>query len=221
MSAQKQVSQMLSSRQQRNRKRLIISACVLAVALLAAALVQRQRMAAYTAFAANEQVRNRTARPPEAVFGTTAPSALSREPATASREPDVPQTKDTADVRNFIERWRSTIARGDIEAHVNCYAAKVDRYFRQRNVPRSQVLRDKKRLFQLWPIFHRYDISDVQVAPAGAGRVRVTFRKTWDVRSTSRRFAGDEKERLMLAKTAGGWQIVSEEELKVYRVSRR
>jgi hypothetical protein len=160
---------------------------------------------------------------PRAVFGvehlpvaTTTP-APSQEP-----EPGEPATgrsreleADTSEVNHLLSRWRRAVITGDINAQTILYAPRMDRYFRQRNVSRDLVRREKVRLKEMYPQITRYDISDVRIESSKDSEKVVSFRKDWDMRG-ERRFAGAERQRLKLRKISGDWKIVSEQDMKVY-----
>lgn len=202
---------------QRNRTKLIISAITLSGVLIGGALLERQRRPP-------DEQRGRMAEPSSPIFGGPPPVQHDERPSAtgASPAPRRASAASEADVRRFLERWRRTLETGNVEAHVALYAPVVQRYFRERNVSRARVEKDKRRFLQLWPSVERYSISDVEVGePLAGGLVPVEFRKEWDFRSANRRFEGAERQRLLLQRTRGGWQIAGEQELVVYRARRQ
>jgi hypothetical protein len=213
----------------RNRLKLLISACVLSGVLIVAAVAQRNHIPGDPF--APEQARARaddTARP---VFGNppeppqpqqTAPAPVAQADAPAATVGTVEQAAGRevpADVLGFLERWRSTLARKDLDQHVATYAPRVDKFFRKRRVSRDQVRREKAQMIAKYPDFNKYDLKDVRLESRRGNRAVVTFRKDWDT-SGSSRFAGSERQRLTLRRTGESWQITGEEELKVYWVRR-
>ena len=144
-----------------------------------------------------------------------AASKANTEENTTGSASDVP-----GGVQAFLDEWRDTLIAGDADAQARLYAPKVERFFTKTGVSREAVRREKASLLARYPTFHKYDIRDVRVEEMKGDRARVTFDKEWDARGTGR-FAGAERQRLTLQRTAaGGWQIVREEELKVYWVRR-
>jgi ketosteroid isomerase-like protein len=229
---------MLAPYERRNRRKLLISAVTLAGVLIVAGIAQRNHRPGDPF--PSEGTRARTERPAAAapdqrpVFGsgTSRPDPLSMDPlpretpaAAASDEqpPEAPAKRDAvpADVLGVVERWRSSLERRDLETHVNTYAPRVDRFFRQRRVSREAVQREKVRMLERYPHINKYEIHDVKLESMNKDRAVVTFRKDWDTSGDgSRRFAGSERQRLTLRRTGGEWKIVSEEELKVHWVRR-
>lgn len=190
---------------QRSRRKRIIAASVLGVVFLLAALLQLWREPHGPSFVATASTQ-----PPKerAVFGGE--SSRTRARAVSSIPPEI---------LDFLEQWRSTMVGGDLQKHVSLYAPVVDRFFRERNVSREAVRQEKKRMLDRYPHFDQYDLRDVKVDFAGDNRALVTFRKDWSARGV-RRFAGSELQRLTLQKDSAAWQIVSEEELRVFWVRR-
>lgn len=124
-----------------------------------------------------------------------------------------------ADILGFLERWRTSLIRGDMAAHVDTYAPRVERFFRERYVSRERVRDEKRRLLERYPNVNRYELRNVKLESRTGDRAVVTFRKDWDT-SGRERFAGSEAQRLTLERAGATWQIVREEEIKVYWVHR-
>ena len=227
---------MLAPYERRNRRKLLISAFTLAGVLLVAGVAQRTYKPV-DAFP-TEGTRARTEPPatgpdqrPVFGSGTSRPDPLSQDPLpreTPAAPPDAQAPEATAkrdgvpaDVLGVVERWRSSLERGDLATHVNTYAPRVDRFFRQRRVSREAVQREKVRMLERYPHINKYEIHDVKLESSNKDRAVVTFRKDWDTSGDgSRRFAGSERQRLTFRRTGGEWKIVGEEELKVHWVRR-
>src|SRR5688572_14104593 len=123
---------MLAPHERRNRRKLLISAVTLAGVLIVAGVAQRNYQPVDPF--ATEGTRARTEPPAAApdqrpVFGsgTSRPDALSQDPlpretpaaAPAEQTPEATAKRDgvPADVLGLIERWRSTLERGDLATH--------------------------------------------------------------------------------------------------------
>jgi hypothetical protein len=124
-----------------------------------------------------------------------------------------------SDIRAFLDEWTSTFIHGDIEGHVNLYAPRVDKFFLKRHVSRAAVRAEKVRMLRRYPRFERYEVRDIKVDRVTPDQAVVTFRKDWDARGLHR-FAGSELQRLTLSRRSGAWQIVSEQEPRVFWVRR-
>jgi hypothetical protein len=212
----------------KNRLKLLGSLTVLAAVLIIAAIAQygRGQQAGQTSVAAS------TPNPqPRAVFGE---GPLPRVTASTPQKPSLPEIeqerestrsrvtdsgKNLAEIHSLLNRWRTSTIDGNVDAQTILYAPRMEHFFRQRNVSRQIVRREKARMKELYPTINRYDISDVRIESAAKNQAVVTFRKDWDMRG-QRRFAGAERQRLKLRRMAGDWKIVSEEETKVFWVNR-
>ena len=84
--------------------------------------------------------------------------------STRSRVSDA--EKELAEIQGFLNRWRTSTIDGNVDAQTILYAPRMDHYFRQRNVSRATVRREKARMKELYPTVNRYDISDVRVESA-------------------------------------------------------
>lgn len=163
----------------------------------------------------DDVARERSAPPaddrPTPAQNSPAENAPTRATETASALP--------ADLSGFLDQWRRTLIDRDLDAQVALYAPAVGRFFNKRNVSRDDVRSEKKRFLNRYPEFVKYDVSDIRVESMENDRAVLTFRKEWDARGRNR-FAGAERQRLTLVRDGRNWQIVGEEELKVYWVRR-
>jgi hypothetical protein len=223
------------------RRKLMASLAVLGVVLVIAVIAQfTGRSTRANPYAATRTPEVKTAEKPggRAVFGTEQPTgarearpdptsatlprpvepANEAEPSTRGRATE-PVTSTSAGIDQLLDRWRDTVAKGDLEGQTELYAPKLERFFRQRNVSNAQVRKTKAQMMALYPTVNRYDISDVKVESNNGKEAVVSFRKEWDMKG-QKPFSGAERQRLKLRRIAGDWKIVSEEETKVYWVKR-
>lgn len=125
----------------------------------------------------------------------------------------------TEGVRQLLDRWVASTKAKDLQTQADLYADVVERFYNARNISRSEVLADRRRMFETYPRINRYAIDKIRIESNDGRRASVTFDKHWDT-AGQRRFSGSERQRLVLQHTPDGWKIVREEELRVYRVSR-
>ena len=207
--------------QAKSRFKLLGSLAVLVAVLVIAAIAQfgGDELRGPSAVAPSPQNPQ-----PRAVFGEGPPPPV-KPPVSDNIETESIRSrasdtgKDLAEIHGLLNRWRISTIDGNVDAQTILYAPRMDHYFRQRNVSRATVRREKARMKELYPTVNRYDISDVRIESAAKNQAVVTFRKDWDMRG-DRRFAGAERQRLKLRRMAGDWKIVSEEETKVYWMNR-
>lgn len=197
------------------------SLIVLAIVMIIATIAQ------FTGTRAAGPYKTKAESGPRAVFGDTRPQPTdeSARPRAEVKEDESSRSRTETDaagtpqITDLLNRWRDTVVRGDVMAHTILYAPKMDKFFRQKNVTRAMVQREKARMMELYPEVKRYDISDIRVESNRGNEAIVSFRKEWDMRG-ERPFSGAERQRLKLRRISGDWKIVSEEELKVYWVKR-
>ena len=226
----------------RSRRKLMVSLAVLAMVFIVAAVAQftgrptanpyKDPVAEQPSLAPEEDAQQRPVfgdrRPaPTDSSPRPSPSAVEGEPNRNEESQSRTRTTTTAEDRRaapeglneVLDQWRESIMNGDVDAQVNLYAPKMDRFFTKRNVSKDDVRRETARMMKLYPDVSRYEISDIQVESNTGDEAVVSFRKEWDMKG-DKRFAGAERQRLKLRKFAGDWKIVSEEETKVYWVKR-
>lgn len=136
-------------------------------------------------------------------------------------------------VTDAVNAWVRAFRARDSLALAECYAPRVEKYFRRDNVGRDQVQGYFRDAFARMVDLRRYEVKDIQVNALPAddtssedsvvySRATATFNKTWDeTQSDGKTFSGEEIEQLTLASSPEGWKIVREEELKILRVSKR
>jgi hypothetical protein len=231
----------------RKRTKLLISAVIFSAVLIAAALAQREnRLAENTPEQPRATGYSERSR---ATFGTdqaavraevepvrtepeatpVKPQAPEPAPVEAAPVPQQPQEQPATaveikkeipgDILGFIERWRATFNSDSLQDHVETYAPRMERFFNRASVSRDAVFAEKRRTLKMYPDVNKYEIHDMKLEYLRDDRAAVTFRKDWDL-SGAERFAGSERARLGLRRLSQGWQIVREEELKVYWVRR-
>lgn len=221
---------MTATQHRRSERKLLVSVVALAIVMIVAALAQRNHWAADLFSVEAESSRSSVDERTRPVFGgrpepsATPPAVTNRaeivEPVAAAEEQPSEQRRNVpADVLGFLENWRATMAKGDLQRHVNAYAPQVDRFFTKRGVSRSAIHAEKQRFLEMYPNVNKYEIHDVKLEWGNEGRAVVTFRKDWDTSGVTR-FAGSERQRLTLSKAGGEWKITGEEELRVYWVRR-
>lgn len=120
-------------------------------------------------------------------------------------------------VQAFLSEWVNALKDGDAQAYVDCYAPTLSTYFIRHNVSNAEVRKSVDQMLKRYGRLDIYKISDLQVTPAGRGKAIATFRKHWQT-AGRKKFAGEERERLTLAKVDGTWEITSEEEQKLFWV---
>jgi len=133
---------------------------------------------------------------------------------------DVLTPRNREAVEATLHKWSESFRTGDAVAHVDCYAPVLEIYFKNRQLSREQLLRDKQKAFSTISVVTTFDLSDIQLSPEPNGRIAATFQKNWDYSmNLGKGFVGSEIEKLTFENLAGDWKIVKEEELRIVRVA--
>jgi ketosteroid isomerase-like protein len=123
--------------------------------------------------------------------------------------------QETAALRVLLEGWVAATNARDLEKLMQFYSSKVDAFYRARNVSQEFVRADRARLFQ------RADAIEVTVGDPEInvnrddGTATMLFRKAYVTRIDGRERRGEGIQQLQWARTAQGWKIVSERDVKV------
>jgi proteasome lid subunit RPN8/RPN11 len=124
--------------------------------------------------------------------------------------PALPAAPDSVGIQALLDQWSAALKRGDNQAAAACYAPLVSTYFERHDVPREAVRQSIRRSLTRYGGLDIFRISGLSITPAGDGRAVVVFLKHWQT-SGYRKFSGEERERMTLARNLGVWQIVAEQ----------
>jgi hypothetical protein len=124
--------------------------------------------------------------------------------------PALPAAPDSVGIQALLDQWSAALKRGENQAAAACYAPLVSTYFERHDVPREAVRQSIRRSLTRYGGLDIFRISGLSITPAGDGRAVVVFLKHWQT-SGYRKFSGEERERMTLARNLGVWQIVAEQ----------
>jgi hypothetical protein len=120
-----------------------------------------------------------------------------------------------------LEWLDATLAR-DFAAQSAFYPETMDAFYLWRDVPKSAVLAEKRRVFE------QARTIDISMEPpqvlidSGARTGRMYFRKTYAIEGKGKlNRTGEVLQELRWAREEDGWKIVSERDLRVIRQARR
>jgi uncharacterized RDD family membrane protein YckC len=127
---------------------------------------------------------------------------------------DQQETHLESEIDEVLTRFASATEANDPSVTASFYGESVDRYFLERNVTRSDVLRDKEASWAKGVRFTSYQIQDVKFDQVSADSAKVSLTKSYE-------FTGPDKapitksvhSRLWLQNTDAGWKIVGEQDL--------
>jgi hypothetical protein len=121
-----------------------------------------------------------------------------------------------------VFQWLEVTLARDFAAQSTFYPERMDVFYLWRDVPKSAVIAEKRRVFeQARTINIRIDPPQLLVDP-DARSGRMYFRKTYAIRGKGKiNRTGEVLQELRWAKQEDGWKIVSERDLRVIRQARR
>lgn len=124
---------------------------------------------------------------------------------------------EAASLRASLERWLAATNGRDIEAQMDFYAARVRAFYLARNVSRAFVRAEKARVFTT---AETIDIraEEPEIVFQDGGRTAVMrFRKRYRIEDGPRSRRGAVVQELRWQRTASGWKIFSERDIRVIR----
>ncbi len=149
------------------------------------------------------------------------PAALAAE----ERPRTEPVLADEVDARRELVsaafQWLDATLARDFAAQSAFYPERMDAFYLWRDVPKSAVIAEKRRVFdEARTIDIRIDPPQLIVDP-GARTGRMYFRKTYAIKGRGKlNRNGEVLQELRWAKQEDGWKIVSERDLRVIRSKR-
>lgn len=155
---------------------------------------------------------------------TQTPVVVSTPLTTPSPTPQpTTQTADAStarrEVSSALNGWRLTMINPDVDAHMSYYADVLHTYYNARNVPVSRVRSNVARAFTSYSTFD-VQVTNLQIEVDSSGQKAVaTFDKTFEFRSSAKRYAGSGLNRFWFEKIGGRWLITGEKDLKTYYVN--
>jgi ketosteroid isomerase-like protein len=137
---------------------------------------------------------------------TNAPQTLPRRTTRA-------ETGEAETLRRALDEWIAATNRRDINRQMSFYMPQMKAFYLTRNVPRSSVRAEKNRVFAA---ARTIDIraAEPEIIFQDGGRTAVMrFRKKYNVSNKS----GEVVQELRWQRTANGWKIFSERDIRVIR----
>lgn len=120
-----------------------------------------------------------------------------------------------AELRTSFDNWLVTDSAGDGETKSDLYAPQLERYYRKYNASPEEVEAEKQRRGRRGKLTD-VQISEPEVKLARDGKTAtMTFRKDYNLERGNRSTRGAVQQELKWRKTADGWRIVSERNLRV------
>ncbi len=116
-----------------------------------------------------------------------------------------------------LNEWVAATNEGSVDRQMNFYTPVVDVFYRTRNVPNSAVRAEKERLFDQADTIE-VQVSDPQFEISDNGQIAVIrFRKRYVIEGPRNNRRGEVLQELNWLKTADGWRITGERDVRVIR----
>ena len=150
----------------------------------------------------------------QAVLGSPSPAASERE--------RLQEIVARIELVTAAFQWLDATLARDFAAQSAFYPERMEAFYLWRDVPKSAVLEEKRRVFaEAHTIDLRMEPPQILIDP-GARSGRMYFRKTYVIRGDGRlKRSGEVLQELRWVKEPDGWKISSERDLRVIRQARR
>jgi len=126
-------------------------------------------------------------------------------------------SSEAAALRQSLEAWIAATNRKDIDRQMSFYARELKAYYLSRNTPQSAVRAEKDRAFlSARSIDIRAEEPEIVFQDQGRTAV-MRFRKSYRIADRSRTKSGEVIQELRWQRTANGWRIFSERDVRVIR----
>lgn len=160
-------------------------------------------------------------------WGTYREPQIARQPADDVRAPTaanvsrggqgVSGSDQAVVLRRLLDDWIAATNERDIERQIGFYMPELKAFYLTRNTTREAVRQEKRRVIQA---ARSVDISaeDPEIVFQDGGRTAVMrFRKRYRITEKTRTRGGEVIQELRWEKTARGWRIFSERDVRVIR----
>lgn len=118
-------------------------------------------------------------------------------------------------------QWIDATNARNFSAQSRFYPDTMDAFYRWRNVPRADVLEEKRRVFARATVIDIGADAPQLIIEPGAQSARMYFRKRYVIDGTTLNRTGEVLQELRWARHPDGWKITSERDLRVLRQARR
>ncbi len=124
------------------------------------------------------------------------------------------------EVADFLNSWRETNEKKDIDAHIAHYVDNLQIYYGESGIDKNHVRADRLRAYQ------RYDTISVQldklkITAESDDAATAVFDKTWTMKNAKKTSTGSVEQEIHASKIKGKWLIDSEKDVKVYYINNR
>jgi hypothetical protein len=124
------------------------------------------------------------------------------------------------EIADFLNSWRETNEKKDIDAHIAHYAELLKVYYSDSNKDKNHVRADRLRAYQRYEMISM-QLDKMKIVPESTEAATVTFDKTWTMKNPQRTSTGSVQQEIHVVKIKGKWLIDAEKDVKVYYINNR
>lgn len=148
---------------------------------------------------------------------TVPPAQSGVTPTTAKPSPARIENDQANILRAALDEWVAATNARDLKKLMTFYMPEVKAFYLTRNVSQSVVRADKARAFREADVIEVYAHEPEIIFPGSAQTAIMRFRKRYVIKDRSRERRGEVIQELRWQRTADGWRIISERDIKVIR----
>jgi ketosteroid isomerase-like protein len=161
------------------------------------------------------------------VYGESQLASNKRSTSSSTPTPDLNPTAERTQagagggwaeaLRAALDDWVRATNERDIARQMEFYAPQLEAFYLTRNVPRSAVRAEKQRVFARASVVEvRAEAPEIVLGDAGRTAV-MRFRKQYEIANGRQSRRGEVVQELRWRRTADGWKITSERDVRVLR----
>lgn len=147
-------------------------------------------------------------------------SVLAQPTTSRAMRPATGEIAARRELVGAVFAWIEATNDRDFAAQSIFYPTTMEAFYLWRDVPRSAVLAEKRRIFESAEIIDIKADAPQIIIDAGGQTARLYFRKYYKIYGASRKRNGEVLQELRWARQPDGWKIVSERDLRVIRSER-
>jgi serine/threonine protein kinase len=134
--------------------------------------------------------------------------------ATAQQKPPDSEALKKEITELILGPWAESVNNHDLDLHISCYADRLDPFYDQSNVSRSQVRAERLKLFEQYSEIN-FVPQNISISIESATRAVAIFNVEWNYYG-NKYSRGNVRQELWLAKTDGRWHIIGEKYLQIF-----
>jgi hypothetical protein len=153
------------------------------------------------------------------------PAVASENKASTPNKPTVQLTAQQenlvkTEVADFLNSWRESNEKKDIDAHIAHYADVLKVYYYESTKDKNHVRADRMRAYQRYDMISM-QLDKIKIVPESTEAATVTFDKTWTMKNPQKTSTGSVQQEMHVVKINGKWLIDVERDVKTYFINNR